>query len=133
MDGVAIIDRRLRASTEILAMVPPERIKGGRFDGAALPALLITSISVIDRHTLAQEAVVRSVERVAVTVRAVSYRDQRALIDIVKRVCPIDYLDVLEDAQRISIHTAGRGPELNGPADSFERKQDFRVTYDAPA
>lgn len=132
MDGVAIIDQRLRASSEILGMVPKDRIKGGRFDGAALPALLITSISVVDRHTLAQEGMVRVVERVAVTARANSYRDQRALIDIVANVCPADFIDALGVARRISIHTAGRGPEMNGPADSFERKQDFRVTYDAP-
>jgi len=29
--------------------------------------------------------------------------------------------------------TAGAGPELNGPGDSFERNQDFTVSYDAPA
>lgn len=31
----------------------------------------------------------------------------------------------------VSILTAGRGPELNGPGNTYERTADFRVSYDA--
>ena len=34
-------------------------------------------------------------------------------------------------ALRVSILTAGLGPSLNGPGNSFEQTQDFRVSWDA--
>jgi hypothetical protein len=33
----------------------------------------------------------------------------------------------------VSILTAGTGPDVAGPNDSYEQTQDFRVSFDAPA
>ena len=134
MSGVAIIDNLLRGSTAITETVSPADIKGGRLaDDATLPVLLMRSLSIVDRQTLARESMVRSTERVSVTVRAAAYRDQRALIKLVRTACTGVVVDQIDDASNISVLTAGAGPELNGPGNSFERNQDFYVTYDAPA
>lgn len=134
MSGVAIISELLRGSTVVTTVVRAEDIKGGRLaDDAALPVLLMRSLTIVDRQTLAREEMVRSTERVSVTVRAAAYRDQRAIIKLVRSTCTGVVADKIGDARNISVLTAGAGPELNGPGNSFERNQDFYVTYDAPA
>lgn len=134
MSGVAIISALLRDSTAVTDIVAASNIKGGKIaDDAALPSLLIRSVSLVDRQTLAREQMVRSTERVSVTVRAASYRDQRAIIKLVRTTCTTITLPALDDARNIAVLTAGAGPDLNGPGGSFERSQDFYVTYDAPA
>jgi hypothetical protein len=134
MSGVAIISAVLEASPEVTAKVPPDNMKGGRLgDGATLPAILLRSIVIVDRQALAREAMVRSTERVSVTVRAASYREQKEIIKLVRSAGTGGVIAALDDARSISILTAGAGPELNGPGNSFERSQDFYVSYDAPA
>jgi len=134
MSGVAIISELLRESAAVVAVVEVGNIKGGRLaDGAPLPALVLRSVSLVDRQPLAREAMVRSTERVSVTVRAASYRDQRAIIKLVRTTCTTVTLPAHDDARNIAVLTAGAGPDLNGPGGSFERSQDFYVTYDAPA
>ena len=75
---------------------------------------------------------VRVTERVSVAVRAASYREQVAAIKAIRRSSAGvigDYPPVM----RVSILTAGTGPDMRGPADSFEQTQDFRVSFDALA
>lgn len=133
MSGVTIVGTLLRAHAPLLAEVPAARIKGGHLpENGPLPALLLRTVSVIDRQTLVRGTVVRSTERVAVTVRAASYRDQRAIIALVRDRCA-GWTGDIAGCGRISILTAGLGPDVNGPGDSFEQTQDFRVSYDAPA
>lgn len=134
MSGVAIVSELLRGNLAVIAVVRAADIKGGRVaDDAALPVLLMRSVSLVDRQTLAREEMVRSNERVSVTVRAATYRDQRAIIKLVRTACTGIVAKEMGDARNISVLTAGAGPELNGPGNSFERNQDFYVTYDAPA
>lgn len=134
MSGVFIISALLRDSTAVTGAVAAANIKGGKLaDDALLPSLLVRSLSLVDRQTLAREQMVRSTERVSVTVRAASYRDQRAMIKLVRTTCTTVTLPELDDARNIAVLTAGAGPDLNGPGGSFERSQDFYVTYDAPA
>lgn len=134
MSGVAIVSELLRGNLAVIAVVRAADIKGGRVaDDAALPVLLMRSVSLVDRQTLAREEMVRSNERVSVTVRAATYRDQRAIIQLVRTACTGIVVKEMGDARNISVLTAGAGPELNGPGNSFERNQDFYVTYDAPA
>ncbi|KHA64274.1 hypothetical protein NI18_10330 [Sphingomonas sp. Ant20] len=97
-----------------------------------LPAILIRSVTLIDRQRLKREALVRSVERVSVAVRAANYRDQKAAIKLIRRCCR-DMTGDLSGCFRVSILTAGTGPDVGGPANSFEQTQDFRVSFDAAA
>lgn len=129
MTGADIIGAVLRAHAPLLAIVPEERIKGGRLpDDAALPALLVRTISSGVRATLRRQAKARVADRVAVAVRAASYREQKAIMKLVRDNCA-GLTGAIGGAEGVAIADAGRGPDLNGPGNSFEQTQDFRVTF----
>lgn len=131
ISGLDIIGALLREDEGVISLIPAERIKGGRLpDGVGLPALLVKETSTVERQALKRGATTRTVDRVSVTVRAASYREQRLAMKLVRKCCAGRTGD-LAGALRVSILTAGTGPELDGPANSFERTQDFRVSYDA--
>ncbi|EJL34120.1 hypothetical protein, partial [Novosphingobium sp. AP12] len=83
------------------------------------------------RQPLKRVGFVRQTDRVAVTVRAVSVRERKAAIGAIRAACAGKVGDI-GGALRVSVRTAGLGPSLNGPGNSFEQTQDFRVSYDAP-
>jgi hypothetical protein len=131
MTGSDIIGALLREDVPVTERVAEASIKGGRLpEGVILPALLVRTVSVVDRQPLKRVGWVRQIARVAVTVRAASYRDQNEIIDLVKACCAGRTGD-LGGARRVSILTAGTGPDVGGPGNSFEQTQDFRVTFDA--
>jgi hypothetical protein len=133
MSGVAIIDALLAAHAPLIAVVPVDRIKGGRLpDGVQLPALLVRTISVVELQPLKRGSMVRTTERVSVAVRAASYREQRAVIGMVRGACA-GKVGTIAHYPRVSVLTAGTGPDATGPGDSFEQTQDFRVSFDAQA
>jgi hypothetical protein len=133
MTGAGIVTKRLRAIEAVTAVVPAERIKSGRLPAAVpLPALLVRNIGSVDRHALKGGSMIRTDDRVRVTVRAANFRDQERIMALVADA-RADFIAELAGAERISIHTAGRGPDLEGPGDSFEQAQDFRVSFDRPA
>lgn len=134
MDGAGIMGEVLRGNVPLTAVVRATAIKGGRLaDDETLPVLLVRSISIVDRQSLAREDMVRTTERVSVTLRAKTYRERASIMKLLRSAGTGIVIDALGDARGIAILTAGAGPELNGPGDSFERNQDFSVTYDAPA
>ncbi|KQM56696.1 hypothetical protein ASE69_03525 [Sphingomonas sp. Leaf208] len=135
MDGAGIMGDVLRKNVALTAVIRPEAIKGGRLaDDEGLPVLLVRSLSIVDRQSLALEAMVRTTERISVTVRAASYRDRKTIMGLLRSAGRAGLvIAALDDARDISVLTAGAGPELNGPGNSFERNQDFYVSYDAPA
>lgn len=129
--GADILGELLVGDPAVVALTPQESIKLGALpDGAALPALLIRCVSSVERQPLKRGTTTRTVDRISVTVRAASYRDQRAAIALVKKCCAGRTGD-LAGAQRVSILTAGTGPDVRGPGNTFEQTQDFRVSYDA--
>lgn len=69
-------------------------------------------------------------ERISVAVRAASYDDQRAAIKLVVKACA-GRTGSIAGADNVSVLTAGRGPDLRGPGNTFEQTQDFRVSFDA--
>ena len=133
MTGADIVAALLRADPAILAIASLDRIKLGRLpDNVALTALLVRRISSVDRQPLKWNSNVRVTDRVSVTVRAASYRDQVAAIRLVRACCAGRTGD-LGGGKAVSILTAGIGPDLAGPADSFEQACDFRVSFEEPA
>lgn len=130
MSGADIVGALLRSDAAVTSIVRAQDIKGGRLpDDAAIPSLLVRSISGTDRQTLRRGSYVRVTERIAVLVRAGSYRQQGQIIDLVRKCCAGRTGD-LGGAKRVSILTAGHGPDVNGPANTFEKTQDFSVSYD---
>lgn len=133
MTGVDIVGGILRADTATLERVAATSIKAGSLpDGVVLTAVLLRSVGSADRQTLKRRGFVRVTERVSAAVRASSYREQVATMKAIRRACASVTGD-FAGAQRVSILTAGTGPDMRGPADSYEQTQDFRVSYDEPA
>lgn len=131
MTGADIIGALLRADTDVIALVVVANIKGGRLpDDVTLPALLVKVTSTVERQPLKRSTLTRTVDRVSVTVRAASYNDQRQAIIRSRKACA-GKTGNIAGALNVSILTAGAGPELDGPGNTFERTQDFRVSYDA--
>jgi hypothetical protein len=129
--GVDIVGEILLRNAALLAKVPADRIKAGKLpDGIDLPALLVRRVSKIKRQTLRRGSKTRKIDRVSVTVRAASYREQVDIIALVEDCCS-DVTGDLAGAERVAVLDAGGGPDLLGPGDSFEQAQDFRVSYDA--
>lgn len=135
MSGGEILGALLRDNAALIEVVKVSAIRGGRLaDDEALPVLLVRSLSIVDRQSLALEAMVRTTERISVTVRAASYRDRKTIMQRLRTAGRAGMvIEAMDDARNISVLTAGAGPELNGPGNSFERNQDFYVSYDAPA
>lgn len=132
MTGAEIIGELLRGYQPLIAVVPAAQIKGGRLPpGVALPALLVRTVSSKERSRLKRGATVRMDDRISVTVRARSYKEQGAILDLAVDACA-DRIGPIAGSERASVLTAGRGPDLSGPGDSYEQAQDFRVSFDKP-
>lgn len=129
MTGVDIIGALLNEAPA--GPVPADRIRAGALpDNIDLPALLVRLVSSNERQPLTRGPKVRAADRVSVTVRANSYEEQRAVIAWAKARCAGRIVDV-PGAGKASVLTAGTGPDLLGPAGSFEQTQDFKVSFDA--
>lgn len=134
MSGTDIVGSLLRGSDAFLAMVPAASIKSGALpEGATLPAVLLRSVSIVDRQPLRRGSTVRSTERVAAMVRAGSYAEQRAVMKLLRRICGGVTAREMGEATNISVLTDGTGPDVIGPGNSFEKTQDLRVSFDADA
>lgn len=132
MTGAEIIGALLRDNSAGTAPVAAANIKGSRLpDNVALPALLVRNTSTVERQHLRRGSLVHTVDRVSVTVRARSYVERRDIMLWVRQRCA-GRIGSIAGASGIAILTAGTGPELDGPGDTFERTQDFRVSYNAP-
>lgn len=131
MTGADIIGQLLRDDEIMVAKVPEARIKAKRLPvGIPLPALLVRITTVIDAQPLDTSGYVRRTDRVSVTVRADNGVDQDAIIKLTREICAGRTGDIA-GAKNVSIRTAGTGPDVEGPAASFEQTQDFRVSFDA--
>ena len=128
MSGTAIIAELLLAEP----FEPPVTVKAGRLpDAVALPTFLIRFVSGIELHMLMRSDWERRVDRISVTVRANSYREQGVLIRQAKERCA-GRVGSFAGFENVVIDTAGLGPDMSGPGDTYEQTQDFRVAYDAP-
>ena len=133
MTGVDIVGELLNSDEALVAAIPAGQIKAGALpDGVALPTLLVRMTSNVERQMLKRGPTVRTMERISVTVRAESYRDQVNAMKLVVKACA-GRTGSIAGADNVSVLTAGRGPDLRGPGNSYEQTQDFRVSFDAAA
>ena len=133
MTGVDIVGALLIADQDLIKAIPVERIKAGALsENVALPALLVRTVSSVERLALKRGDTVRTADRVSVTVRAATYAEQTAVIRMVRSICA-GRTGAVGEASSVSIVSAGTGPDARGPGNSFEQTQDFRVSFDAPA
>jgi len=131
LEGIDIIGALLLDYSDLADMAEADAIKAGRLpDGTPLPALLLRTVSVIDRQPLKRDSLVRRTDRVSVAVRANSHDERKEIIAAIRRCCA-GKTGNIGGGLNVSILTAGRGPDVNGPGDSFEATQDFKVSFDA--
>ncbi len=129
--GADIIGALLLADAPLIALIPATRIKSDILpDGVALPALVVSEASQVERQTLVRGSKVRTIDRVSVTGRFRSVRERKTIMQMVKNICA-GRTGTIAGMENVSILNAGRGPNLFGPGDSLEKTQDFRVSYDA--
>lgn len=129
--GADIVGELLRADDDLAAIVPAERIKLGAMpDGTPLPLILIRCISSVVRDGLMPGNASPTTDRVAVLVRARDYREQRRLVQMTRSICH-GKRGGFDTGRNFSVRTAGAGPDMRGPPDSFDQNQDFRVFYNA--
>lgn len=129
LTGVDIIGALVTTDDAILAMVEVGSIKAGILpDDTPLNALLVRLISSVERQQLKRVGKILMTDRVSVTARAGSYVDQTNIIRAVREACA-GQTGAIGGAENVAILNAGTGPDLNGPAASFEQSIDFRVNY----
>lgn len=132
MSGVSIVGELLRSAAAVTDRVPIAQIKAGRLpDGIVLPVILLRTISSIEWQELTRDSIVPTTDRVAATVRAASYREQREIMKLMLAACA-GRTGSIAGFDSVAVLSAGAGPDVAGPADSFEQTQDFRVSFDAP-
>lgn len=133
MSGVSIIGALLTAHAPLLAVVDEANIKAGRLpDGTMPPFLLLRSISTTEHQSLRRGAVVHTTERVAVTVRSRSYEQLDDILPLLRAACA-HKTGTIAGFENVAVLAAGVGPDVPGPADTFEKTQDFRVSFLAAA
>lgn len=133
MSGIAIVGELLRGHAPLLAKVAVENIKAGALpEDAPLPSILLRTVSATDRQPLKRGNLVRVTERVGATVRARDYREQRAIIRLIRAAAAGKIVETAP-GQRATVLTAGLGPDVMGPGNSFEQTQDFKTSHDEPA
>lgn len=131
IEGSDIIGALFASDAALQVLVPLDRIKAARLpDGISLPALLVRGVSSVDRQPLKRGPLIRRTDRVSVTIRAASHKERKAVLGLVRRCCAGRTGDI-GGGLNVSVLTAGIGPDINGPGDSFEKSQDFRVSWDA--
>lgn len=130
--GSDIIGALLQGSPELVALIPAGHMTAGRLPpGTPLPLLLVREISTTNRKPLKRGPFVRRTDRVSVSVRANSHRDRKLAMHLVGLACA-GRTGTIAGAERVSVLTAGTGPELDGPGGSFDQSRDFQVSFDEP-
>lgn len=133
MSGVTILAALIEADADLLAAVPLANIKAGRLpDGTGLPAMLIRHVDMVERQALRRGALVRTTERVSCALRVSQYAHLGAILRLLRAACA-GRTGTIAAFTNVSVLTAGTGPDVNGPGNTFERTQDFHVSFDAPA
>ena len=133
MSGVSVIGELLNGYAPLTGIIPVARIKAGDLpQGVELPALAVTSVSVVDTNMLSTGEKRRIRERVRVTVLAPNYRNKTAIMRLVKLACA-DKRGNFADMTDVSVLTDGAGPDfMSDDATIWMSTQDFSVSGNEP-
>lgn len=134
MSGIAVVAELLRADAPLTAVVPTARIKAGALpQGVQLPAILLTTISGVERNTLRPRLKKRQTDRVEVSVAAGTYAQQRQLIELARNACT-DRIGDFGGVSAVVVHHDGIGPDqMDEKASIYAQTIDFRVSFNRPA
>lgn len=133
MSGTDIVGALLAAHAPLIELVPETQIKAGALpDNAPLPSILLRTISSVDRQPLKRGAKVFVTDRIAMTVRAASYREADAITRAARKATA-GQTGEIADFTNVAVLTAGLGPDMRGPGNSYEKTQDLKVGFNQPA
>jgi hypothetical protein len=130
MDGVAVLRALLSADTELVALVPAERIVAGALPVAtSLGAISITSISRVDRNIAAPGATRHCIERVQVMALAATYPAVKAILRAAKAAAA-DFIGSSSGLSNVTVHTDSAGPDgMDEQSSIHMQSQDFIVGF----
>ncbi len=134
MSDTTILRALLVANAPLTAVVAPEKIFFGAVkQGTVLPALVLSTISIVERKRVRDDGAFALVtSRTQVTVKAKSYAEQKEVLRLlglaVKGGRRVVAGVLVANAERDIV-----GPDQSdGDAGIFEQTQDFRLTYYQP-
>jgi hypothetical protein len=128
MSGVVIVTDLLVSSPALIVAVPAGQIMGGGLpQGTPTPSLLATSVGTVDDHSLRGPARLIT-ERVQVTIRAGTYRQQKLIERLVRQACD-GRSGAIAGYAVTDLVSAGLGPDFRDDADEWLGSLDFRVSF----
>lgn len=131
MSAVTVIRTLLANNANLIAVVPATKIMAGAIPlNTDLPAIAVNEISGVERNTVAMNAAtVLKTSRVQVTVQAKTYPQQKSILALVRKACPVSRGTVNGIAVD-SILPDTVGPDLrDDEAGIFMQSHDFMVKF----
>lgn len=130
MHGVRVIRSILIANTGVTSKVAAGNIQGDVApEGAALPMIMLQSISCVPLGTLARGSTMHFRERVQVTPLAAEYDALGSIVQAIADACSHRF-PVLSGLQLVSVIADGIGPDSYEPLTMARSKtMDFIVRY----
>lgn len=131
MSAVKVIRYLLANNANLTAVVPAARIMAGEIPlNAVLPAIAVNEISTVERSTVAMNAAtVLATSRVQVTVMSKTYDEQKSILALVRKACPVSR-GTVNGVAVDSIIPDIAGPDLrDDDARIFFQSRDFIVKF----
>lgn len=131
MAAVKVIRYLLANNAPLLALVPAAKIMAGAIPlNTVLPAIAVNHISTVERNSVAMNsATVLATSRVQVTVQAKSYTEQKSILELVRKACPVSRA-IVNGVVVDSILPDLAGPDLrDDEAGIFMQSRDFFVRF----
>jgi hypothetical protein len=130
MSDVKVVRYLLANNGPLTAVVPATKIAAGLVpQNTALPAISVTHVSTVRRHTVAGTATEFCTSRVQITVHAATYPTQKSIMTLVRAALPRTRGTVNGVAVDSLLHTLD-GPDMSDDAAGiFEGSADYILTY----
>lgn len=131
MSAVKVIRYLLANNANLIAAVPVAKIMAGEIPlNTVLPAIGVNEISTVERPTVAMNtATVLATSRVQVTVMSKTYDEQKSILALVRKACPVSR-GTVNGVAVDSIIPDIAGPDLRDDAAGiFFQSRDFIVKF----
>lgn len=131
MAAVKVVRYLLANNSPLIAVVPATKIMAGVIPlNTVLPAIAVNHISTVERNTVAMnDATILATSRVQVTVQAKTYTEQKSILELVRKACPVSR-GTVNGVVVDSIIPDIAGPDFrDDEAGIFMQSRDFIVKF----
>jgi hypothetical protein len=130
MSDVKAVRYLLANNAALIAAVPAAKIMAGLIpQGTVLPAIAVSHVSTVRRHTIASGVTEYCISRVQITVMATSYPQQKSILSLVRSALPRSR-STINGVAVDSILSDAEGPDFrDDDIAAFLGSLDFIVTY----